>query len=159
MNHKFSQQKIIINLLINILKKKKKWIMMNIKMKNRNEYLKIFYNLVLMTKMTILLVFRRNKYRVKPFSQRQNKKLNGTLLQLITKTLKNQWYNCIKKCVDEIEQRMKAKKPVLFLKREQVKNQIQNLGWLHQYNSHNHKSHRKLRTRKLCKNQKVLSQR
>jgi len=81
-----------------------------------------------MTKMTIFLAFRINKFRVKHFNQRQNKKLDVILVQFITKTQKNQWYNCIKKCVDEIEQKTKVKKQVLFLKRERVKSQIQNLG-------------------------------
>ena len=80
-----------------------------------------------MTKMTIFLAFKIKKYKVRPFSQKQNKMLEGTLVQFITKTPKNQWYNCTKKCAGEIERRMKVKKQVLFLKREQVKSQIQNL--------------------------------
>ena len=75
-----------------------------------------------MTKMTIFLAFRINKFRAKHFNQRQNKKLDVTLVQFITKTQKNQWFNCIKKCEDVIEQRMKVKKRVLFLRQELVKN-------------------------------------
>ena len=97
-------------------------------MKNNKENLIKFYSLIVKTKMTIFLACKIKKYRVKPFNKRQNKMLDGTLVQFITKTLKNQWYNCIKKCVDEIEQKTKVKKQVLFLKRERVKSQIQNLG-------------------------------
>lgn len=105
-----------------------------IKMKNNKQDQIIFYNLVItsnfkvvMTKMTIFLAFKIKKYKVRPFSQKQNKMLEGTLVQFITKTPKNQWYNCTKKCAGEIERRMKVKKQVLFLKREQVKSQTQNL--------------------------------
>ena len=50
---------------------------LKIKMKNNKKDLTIFYNLVVMTKMTIFLASKIKKYRVKPFSQRQNKKLDG----------------------------------------------------------------------------------
>ena len=69
----------MINLLINIFKKKKKKLIMrsynyNIKMKNNKENLIKFYSLIVKTKMTIFLACQIKKYRVKPFYKRQNKK-------------------------------------------------------------------------------------
>ena len=77
MNHKFYQQKRMINLLINILKTKKILIMMsyNIKLRMMNSkcQIEIFCKQV-MTKMTTFLICKINKSKVKLFSKKRSKK-------------------------------------------------------------------------------------